>query len=420
MNPLLKLDQKNVWHPYSPHYKNFYNKIVIKAKGPFLYLEDGSKIVDAISSWWVNLHGHNHPQIIKAINKQFRQIDHVLFSSYTHKPAIELSSQLSNLVSKNDQSDHKVFFSDNGSTAVETALKISYQYFINDNRPRSRFVALEGGFHGDTLGAMSVSHRSSFNHHFKNLLFPVDYIKPNDFQSLENYFVRHGHDCVAFIFEPLIQGAYGMNIYSQEFLNQILTLCSKYGVISVADEIFTGLYRTGKFLACHYINLRPDIVCLSKGITGGVMPFGATIVKNRIFKNFSSAHISNHFLHGHSFNANPLACAASLASLDILKSIECQEKIKMISHEMKNFVEDLKQNKKICNPRSLGTILAFNLLNNDSYGSKSSLRVVNLAFRRKLLLRPLGSVLYICPPYCLTKRQLSSIFNNLKGLIDEI
>src|SRR5579871_1284861 len=310
---LSESDKKNIWHPFTPLADGFESLVVDSAQGVFLHLHDGRKIIDAVSSWWVNIHGHSNPVIAEAIAIQAKKMEHVIFAGFTHEPAITIAEKLLTILPKNQS---KIFFSDNGSTAVEVALKMAIQYWHNLGIEKNKIIAIDGAYHGDTFGAMSVGERGAFTSPFNPYLFDVDFI---DFPNAENSqdiitaFRQKviGGDVAAFVYEPLVQGAAGMRMYSETVLNQLMAIAKRYDVICIADEVFTGFGRTGKYFASDYLDTPPDIIAVSKGITGGFMPLGVTACSEKIVSAFRSADASKTFFHGHSYTANPIACAAA-------------------------------------------------------------------------------------------------------------
>ena len=414
---LLQLDAEHVWHPFDlidiPQ-----ALAVDKAYGAELYLKDGRIILDAIASWWVNIHGHAHPVIAKAISEQAQKLEHVIFAGFTHQPAVELAATLAHILPGRPE---KIFFSDNGSTAVEVAIKIAFQYWHNKNQSKTKIIAFENAYHGDTFGAMSVGARSKFNEPFAPFLFDVDFIPtPNTLninellQNLES--ICNKGDIAAFIFEPLVQGAAGMLMYEAELLDKILAVCKKYEVILIADEVMTGFGRTGKLFACDFLNIKPDITCLSKGITGGFLPLGVTACKKFLYDAFVSENPYKVFFHGHSYTGNPVACAAANASLELLLQPKTQKNIQRISENHAKFLEEIKNVPWIENSRMQGTILAITLKTNEKSGYFNSLnnKLYDFFLSKNILLRPLGNVIYILPPYVITNSQLQNIYEALK------
>ena len=414
-------DRALIWHPFSPLAGSFPIAIE-RADGCYLYTTNGRKILDAISSWWVNIHGHTHPDIANAISKQAHQLEQVIFAGFTHRPAVELAELLMQLL---PVSIDKLFFSDDGSTATEVALKLSIQYWYNLGKPRRKIIAIEGAYHGDTFGAMSVGDRLSiFNAPFKDLLFDVEYI-PFPEGTGENTIGKMkelvSHDTAAFIFEPLVQGAAGMRIYDADILDQLISIAKDQQVICIADEVMTGFGRTGKIMACDYLIENPDIVCLSKGITGGFLPMGVTAVSEHITKAFDSSNKATAFFHGHSYTANPLACAAAVASTSLLLTQKVVDQIAEITHSHLDYISGFKYHHKVESIKSLGTILSIALPVADAgYVSDIKDRIYDYFLSKDLLLRPLGNVIYLIPPYVITNKELQVIYKAIDGFLTEL
>ncbi|MFN7262167.1 MAG: adenosylmethionine--8-amino-7-oxononanoate transaminase, partial [Cyclobacteriaceae bacterium] len=411
---LLEKDKNYIWHPFTPLEVEEDPIVIESAQGVYLYTADGKKIIDAVSSWWVNLHGHSNPVIAKAISEQARKLEHVIFAGFTHEPAITLAENLLSVLQKNQS---KIFFSDDGSTAVEVGLKMAMQYWHNKGiQTKTKIIALEGAYHGDTFGAMSVGARDVFNLAFNRYLFNVDFIDfPNnqneekllsDFRKLVSR-----EDVAAFIFEPLVQGAAGMRMYSPQILDQLISIANEYEVICIADEVFTGFGRTGRFFACDYLKNAPDIFALSKGITGGSLPLGATSCSSKIASAFQSSESSRTLYHGHSYTANPIACAAANASFKLLISPECKSAIETINKSLENFKGTVSGFSVIKDVRVCGTILAIELMTNDtsSYYNPIRKKIYSHFLSKGILMRPLGNVMYIVPPYIISMEELQLI-----------
>ncbi len=421
--PFLKAEvseKDHIWYPFTQHKIRKNNHKVIRGKGAFLYLESGKKVFDAISSWWVNLHGHGHPQIAKEIYSQALTLEHTILSGLNHDPAKKLSGKLIELTRKSGGDFEKVFFSDNGSTSVEVALKIAFQYSKNKGTGRKKFLSLRGSYHGDTFGAMSVSDPDSFHKTFNELLFEVDFISPDNFEELSEIEKGTPQEYAAFIVEPLIQGAGGMSIYSEAFLREVRLFCTRNNILLIFDEVFTGLGRLGDMFAFSKASVIPDILCLSKGISGGFLPISTTLVCKKIFNEFLSDKIDHAFLHGHSYTGNPLAAAASLASLEILGTKECQNAILKIEEVTTRRIKRLSENVQVENARSIGTIGAINLKGKGGYfSSKFSYDFFESALEKGVLLRPLGNVIYTVPPYCSRSEDLDYVYDVIEELVNE-
>lgn len=418
-------DRQCIWHPFT-QMKTARSPIpIVKAKGAYLYGEDGKSYLDAISSWWVNLHGHSHPYISQKIAAQAELLEHVIFADFTHAPAVDLASKLIDLLPGKMS---KVFYSDNGSTAVETALKMSLQYWYNQNSDTTKIkvICFKNSYHGDTFGAMSVSGKNDFNRPFWKHLFMVEQIdvptkekEERSLSQLESILKKNESAC--FIFEPLILGSGGMIMYPAKGLNQLIHCCKQHGILIIADEVMTGFGRTGTLFACEQLDVQPDLICLSKGLTGGFLPLGATFCTEKIFQVFLSDQLHHALLHGHSYTANPLACSSALASLDLLLNDDCTKKREMIAACHKKFCSQWHSHPKLKRCESIGTILALEYhLENTSYFHTIRDRLYHYFLSKGILLRPLGNVLYILPPYCILKEEIALIYEHIINTIEEI
>ncbi len=415
-------DKEMIWHPFTPLQGVEEPLVVSKAKGVYLHTTDGKKIIDAVSSWWVNLHGHSHPKIAQAIANQASTLEHVIFAGFTHKPAIELAENLLSILPSNQE---KIFYSDNGSTSVEVALKMAFQFWYNQGIDKNKVIAIDGAYHGDTFGSMSVGERSDFTKPFNQHLFEVDFIdfpkadKESDiFKQFKSY-IDSG-EVASFIFEPVIQGASGMRIYSAAFLDKLIAYAQSNNVVCIADEVMTGFGRTGKLFASDFLKHKPDIISMSKGITGGAMALGATSCTKDIVSAYESPELIKTFLHGHSFTANPIACAASNASFSLLMSEQCQSNIQRISSQHKAFVKKHSYKEIIRDIRSLGTILAleFETDHDSSYFSEMRNKLYPFFIERNILLRPLGNLIYVIPPYIITNEELNQIYLAIEEFLE--
>lgn len=415
-----KADKKTIWHPFSP--LSGRDPVLVKrAEGVYLHTNDGRKIIDAISSWWVNLHGHGNRKIARAIAAQARNLEQVIFAGFTHKPAISLSKNLLKLLPSNQS---KLFFSDDGSTAVEVAMKIAIQYWHNKGMDRKRIIAIEGAYHGDTFGSMSVGSRGVFSLPFFSYLFDVKFIPfpkgdgSNSIDALEEII---SGETAAFIFEPLVQGAAGMRMYDPKVLDELIYIVQDKGGLCIADEVMTGFGRTGKTFASDYLKNKPDIICLSKGITGGFLPMGVTAVSEEIVSAFDNSDIEKTFYHGHSYTGNALACAAANASMKLLKDKKTQQAISRINERHQIFLKYFNPPKTVKDVRLRGTILAIELHAEDAgYTSELRDRIYDFFMERDILLRPLGNVLYVMPPYIITDEELDLIYQAIKEFLKEV
>jgi adenosylmethionine-8-amino-7-oxononanoate aminotransferase len=421
MSELSDKDRKFIWHPYTQLEPKEDAILIESASGIYLHTADGRKILDAVSSWWVNIHGHGHPKLAEALSKQALELEHVIFAGFTHKPAILFAERLLGIL---PDEQRKIFYSDNGSTAVEVALKMAMQYWHNQSIEKKKIVAIEGAYHGDTFGAMSVSGRSSFTNAFSQFLFDVEFIpfpsSGKEAECLEKFkSLAESGQIAAFIYEPLIQGTAGMRIYSKESLASLLFEAKRNNILCIADEVMTGFGRTGKIFASQYIKEQPDIICLSKGITGGTMPFGVTSCNEKIASAFRTEDKSKTLFHGHSYTANPLACAVSNASLDLLLKDECLQNIQEIEKDHLAFCGKIKNHPKVARVESLGTILSIELVSGEGSGYFNKLRdhCYHYFLSRNILMRPLGNVIYLIPPYIITRNERELIYKTIIELL---
>jgi adenosylmethionine-8-amino-7-oxononanoate aminotransferase len=395
---------------------------VVRGEGACLYDENGKCYIDAVSSWWVNIHGHAHPYIARKVAEQLNKLEHVIFAGFTHEPAIALAERLLQLLPGNQA---KVFFSDNGSTAVEVAIKMCLQYWHNQGIGRTKILAFKNAYHGDTFGAMAVSGRSAFTAAFDNFLFEVEFIDLPAAQNIEDLKTRISSlksSLACFIFEPLVQGAAGMIMYEAKYLDELMRHCRDEGVLLIADEVFTGFGRTGEPFACNHVGTKPDVMCFSKGLTGGTMAMGLTTCTQQIYNAFLSEDSLKTLFHGHSYTANPVACAAALASMDLFLEDLTGLNIKRIASAHSRFAEKIKGHARIRTIRQTGTILAmeWETGTNTSYFSSLRDRLYEYFLEAGIILRPLGNVLYILPPYCITDEQLHYIYAKIESALEEL
>lgn len=385
---------------------------IVKGKGSLLYDEQGATYIDAISSWWVTLHGHGHPYIAEKIYKQALELEQVIFAGFTHEPAVRLAERLLPLL---PGTFTRVFYSDNGSTSTEVALKMAIQYWWNKGEgQRKKILAFRNSYHGDTFGAMSVSDRGVFTLAFHDLLFDVVFIDTptsDNLPYLLDTIAREGNSIAAFIYEPLVQGAGGMNMYAASFLNTLLEAVKDQDILCIADEVMTGFGRTGRLFASSYVTETPDIICLSKGLTGGTMALGVTACTAKVYEAYVNDDALKTFFHGHSFTANPLACSAALASLDLLQEPNCQKNIDNILKANEEFAVTLNaKSLPTLNIRTLGTILAFEIdQGKKEYLNQVSAVITQRAMQLGVYIRPLGNTVYIMPPYCITYEELMKV-----------
>ncbi len=407
-----------IWYPFTQMKLAPEPIHIVKGAGALLADKDGKVYIDAISSWWTNIHGHSNAYIAQKLYEQSLQLEHVIFAGFTHTPALKLAMRL--LIHAEGYFS-KVFYSDNGSTAVEVAIKMALQYHSNTGSTKKTIIAFEHSYHGDTFGSMSVSDRSAFTQAFHDKLFDITFITPplpgKEAESLEQL-AKHleSNDIAAFIYEPLVMGSGGMLMYAPEHLEKLIALAKSKGTVCIADEVMTGFYRTGKLFASQFCTSRPDIMCLSKGITGGAMALGVTLSSQSIFDAFYSDDKMKTFFHGHSYTANPLACTAANASMDILEQEGFYDNVKSIIAIQKDFAKRLLdyktvENKKVENIRQSGTILAFDVVTPHQTGYFNALRDEMYAYfiANGVLLRPLGNTVYIMPPYCINVEQMVKV-----------
>lgn len=417
---LSERDKKHLWHPLTQHKLHPEMLPITKAKGALLYDEDGNEYIDGIASWYTVIYGHSHPFITQAIAKQMETLDFVMFSGFTHRPAVELSEQLIELLPNNQE---KIFFNDNGSTAIEAGIKMALQYYHNKNDKRDTLIAFENGFHGDTFGAMSASGLSSYNGPFEDFLLKVERIPVPQKDTIDDVLERleviiKNNSCAAFVYEPLVQGAAGMKFHSEKGLNALIRKCSTAGVLTIADEIMTGFGKTGKNFASDYLNHKPDIICLSKALTAGMFPLSITSCSLDVYNAFLSDEVSKGFFHAHTFSAHPLGCAAALAGIELLNSIEILERRRYIEKAHQQFVSKIEGHDKIETVRTMGVILAIDLkIKSDRYGSQRN-RLYSFFMEQGVNLRPLGNTIYTLPPYVITNEQLQKIYDSIEAALE--
>ncbi|MCA6363730.1 MAG: adenosylmethionine--8-amino-7-oxononanoate transaminase [Bacteroidetes bacterium] len=413
-------DRAAVWHPFTPQLPAQDAVALVRGEGALLFDESGRGYVDAIASWWVNLHGHAHPYMASKIAVQLHTLEHAIFSGFTHAPAVELAERL--LARLPYMS--KVFYSDDGSTAVEVALKMALQYWHNQGTPRTRIIAFENAYHGDTFGAMSAGARNVFSRAFGPLLFDVVHIPlplpGRESDSLEALREALNDNAAAFIAEPLVQGAGGMIMYEAEALDALYALCKAQGVPVIADEVMTGFGRTGTWFASDQQRVKPDMICLSKGLTGGFLPLGVTLCTETIHAAFLTSDRTRTFFHGHSYTANATACTAALASFDLMEQEQTWLQISALEAAQQAQVEKLKSHPAVWHARCKGTIAAFELrsTNETAYLNPLSERVHPFFFERGVILRPLGNIIYVLPPYCITAGQLQQVYHALEEFLE--
>lgn len=428
------LDARHVWHPFTQAATVAPPILAVSAQGGLIRGADGRDYLDLISSWWVTLHGHAHPAIARAVAAQAASLEQVIFADFMHEPAARLAARVAGLLPGDLD---RVFFSDDGSTAIEVALKMALQSWRNRGEPRTRFVAFEGGYHGDTVGAMSAGRSSGYFAAWEGMLFPVDTVpfpatwdNDPDVEASEAMALAAldgrldpgaGGPVAAVIIEPLVQGAGGMRMCRPVFLRAMAERVQAAGALLILDEVMTGFGRTGAPFACLKAAITPDLVCLSKGLTGGFLPMAMTVAREPMYQSFLGPEIGTAFLHGHSYTANPLGCAAGLASLDLLLGEACQGRLSAIEAIHRARLDTLARRAEVGRTRLCGTIAAFDLIGrDDGYGGPVGRRIKALGLERGLLLRPLGNVLYLLPPYCLTDEQVHRAWDGIEAILDTL
>ena len=416
--PFWERDRDVCWHPYTQHGIEKEFLPVVGAEGTWLHLADGRRMIDAISSWWCCLHGHGHPVLVEAIRAQAAQLDHVLFAGCTHQPAVELAEALARITPPGLE---RTFFSDDGSTAVEVALKACYQAAAKRGEPnRRRFLALEGGYHGDTFGAMSASDPDPFFEHFEGLLFEVERV-PTDIDALTAAFEARGSAFAAFILEPIVKGADGMVPVPPAYLKAARELCDQHGVPLIADEVMTGFGRTGTTFACEQAGIAPDAMCLSKGLTGGMLPMSVTVFAESLFEAFVSDDKADMFFHGHTFTGNPIGCALALASLALLEEEDTPARFRRIGARITEGLRTHGIDEARFDLRTFGGITALDLpVEDEGYLSDAGARLKAAARQESpdVLLRPLGNVLYAMPPACATDEECDLIAARMAAVVE--
>ncbi|GEQ84634.1 adenosylmethionine--8-amino-7-oxononanoate aminotransferase BioA [Patiriisocius marinistellae] len=409
---LIERDKAHLWHPLTQHKTATPPVGLVKAKGSLFWDEDGKEYIDAIASWYTSMYGHGNEAIIKAITAQMESLDFVMFSGFTHEPAIKLAEELMKILPANQQ---KIFFNDNGSTAVEAAIKMAFQYHHNIGEKRDTLIAFEDGFHGDTFGAMSASGLASYNAPFEDFLLKVKRIpvpqEDNLFEVLELLEqILIENECAAFVFEPLVQGAAGMKFHSVSGLDAIIKRCQETDVLCVADEIMTGFGKTGTNFAIDQLEYKPEIICLSKALTAGMFPLSITSCSQKVFDRFLSEDVHKGFFHAHTFSAHPLGCAAAIAGIKLLNSSEIKNQRETIASSHIHFAQSIKDHPSVKNVRCKGVILAIDLnIKMERYGNLRD-QLYQFFIERGIVLRPLGSTIYVLPPYVITKEELKKIY----------
>ncbi|UQD55722.1 adenosylmethionine--8-amino-7-oxononanoate transaminase [Flavobacterium sp. K5-23] len=419
---LSQRDQKHNWHPYTQHKTAQSHIAIMLGEGALLWDENGKEYIDAIASWWVNPFGHSNNVIAEAIYKQLTTLEHVLFGGFTHEPAVLLSEKLMEILPENQE---KLFYSDNGSTSVEIAIKVAMQFFYNKGVKKTKIIAFENAFHGDTFGAMAASGISFFVEAFKDSMIeviripvPVKGKEQESIDALEK--LVKTNEFAAFIFEPLVQGAAGMVMYEASELDKLIAICKENQVFTIADEVMTGFGKTGRNFACDYLQELPDMMCLSKALTGGTIPMAITSFTQEIFDGFYDDDINKALFHGHTFTANPTGCAAALASVKLLATPEMQENIIRVNQCHLSFQEKINQHPKVRFTRVLGVIFALEIKteSNESYYGSLRNKLYDFFIENGVILRPVGNIIYILPPYVINDVQLQKIYSVIEEALE--
>ncbi|HEU4791195.1 MAG TPA: adenosylmethionine--8-amino-7-oxononanoate transaminase [Flavobacterium sp.] len=419
---LIERDGQHLWHPYTQHKTAALPIAITKGEGALLWDENNKEYIDAIASWWVNPYGHSNKFIADAIYKQLTTLEHVLFGGFTHEPAIILAEKLLAILPTNQK---KVFFSDNGSTSVEVAIKVALQYFYNKGEKRTTIIAFENAFHGDTFAAMAASGISFYTQAFQGMFIdvvripvPVKGQEQLSFDTLHE--VIKNNNCAGFIFEPLVQGAAGMVMYEPEALDKLLQICQENNVLTIADEVMTGFGKTGKTFACDYLTQKPDMMCLSKALTGGTIPMAITTFTSALFDAFYDEDINKALFHGHTFTANPTGCAAALASLTLLETDEIQYNLVRINKSHLDFKKRIENHPMVTATRVLGVIFALEIKTETSasyYGTLRN-RLYDFFIENGVILRPVGNIVYVLPPYVITDAQLQKVYEVVESALE--
>ncbi|MAP53620.1 adenosylmethionine--8-amino-7-oxononanoate transaminase [Altibacter sp.] len=416
---LQQRDKKHIWHPLTQHQTAAPPIAIVKAKGALLWDEDGKEYIDGIASWYTAMYGHCNDHIITSVSKQLKELDQVVFTGFTHEPAVQLSERLMAILPPNQQ---KLFFNDNGSTAVEAGIKMALQYHYNKGAKRDTLIAFEEGFHGDTFGAMSVSGLSVYNGPFEEFFLKVVRIATPTTEQPDALLAQleeilENNNCAAFVYEPLVQGAAGMKFHNAMGLEQLLKRCKHHDVLCIADEVMTGFGKTGRNFASEYLDTPPDIMCLSKALTAGVAAMSVTTCTQQVFDAFLGETISKGFFHAHTYSANPLACSAAIAGLELLTSNAIQDDGERIYQKHCAFAKRIKKHPKVASVRTMGLIFALDLaLETDRYGAVRDLLFAHF-MERGVFLRPLGNTIYILPPFVTTDQQLEQIYGAVESCL---
>ena len=413
---------KNIWLPYTQMQTSPAPLPVKTAKGCKIILQDGRELIDGIASWWSVCHGYQNEHIISEMKKQADQLSHIMFAGLAHQPAYKLANRLASIT---PEGLNRVFFSDSGSTAVEVAMKMAAQFWGNKGERRMRkFISFHNGYHGDTMGALSLSDPDGWIAKAFNNYMPRQYVidipkDEYDFAEFEDIIISAKSDIAGAIIEPLIQGAGGMKFHSADILAEIYRICKKHDIIFIADEIMTGFYRTGNVFACNEAGFTPDIMCVGKALTGGMVSLAATITKEEVFNAFLDDKLEKAFMHGPTFMANPLACSAANASLDLFEKEDFILKINKIEEILRFELTELREHEKVKDVRFKGAlaVIQINFENNESpWPYMFELRKKFL--QENIWLRPFSDVIYIMPCYSITEQEIKKLTNAVKKLLN--
>jgi len=421
----MNLSEKDLlynWHPYTQHKTAAVHPAIVKGKDALLWDENGTEYIDAIASWWVNPFGHSNQIVADAIYNQLTTLEHVLFGGFTHNVVVELAEKLIQILPPNQK---KFFYSDNGSTAVEVAIKAAFQFHYNQGIKKNTIIAFEDAFHGDTFGAMAASGIGLFTEAFQETLInviriPVPTIGNEEKSKIALQNAIESHPIAAFIFEPLVLGAAGMIMYEAAELDELITICKQNNVFTIADEVMTGFGKTGKTFACDHLTQKPDMMCLSKALTGGTIPMAITTFTQQIFDGFYSDDTNKAFFHGHTFTANPTGCAAALASISLLQTEDIQQHIKRVHQSHLQFQSVIQSHPKVANTRVLGVIFALDIKTDSKEGYYGNLRnkLYQFFIQNGVILRPVGGTVYILPPYIITDQQLQKVYKTIQNALE--
>ncbi|WP_233131693.1 adenosylmethionine--8-amino-7-oxononanoate transaminase [Robiginitalea sediminis] len=420
MENLSERDSRHIWHPLTQHKHHPHALPIERASGAYLYDTSGKAYIDGISSWYTCIYGHCHPYITGRVAARMQQLDQVVFAGLTHQPAVSLAESLIEILPDNQE---KVFFSDNGSTAVEVALKMALQYHFNQGRKKDLLLAFESGFHGDTFGALSVSGLSVYNGPFDGMALEVFRIPPPVEADPQQTLAQLGKwvdtgRVAAFIYEPLVQGAAAMKTHHPEGLDRILGFLRTRGVLLVADEVMTGFGKTGTCFASEQLRVKPDLICLSKALSAGLLPLAVTTCTQEVYDAFYADEVAKGFFHGHTYTANPLACEAALAALELYQSSEIQDGLKRVMESHREFAARMEGHPMVAEIRHIGAILALDIrIGAERYGDLRQ-QLYQRGLENGVYLRPLGRTLYTLPPYVISQEALGQIYSTMESLLD--